>query len=66
MKKVISALVLVFTIGQVTIGNANLRQDECEELGALVFVGSIQRGMDPIEAYDLAMWARQDCENNFQ
>ena len=66
MKKVISALVLVFAIGQVTIGNANLPQDDCEELGALVFRGSIDRGMDPIAAYDLAMWARQDCENGFQ
>ena len=66
MKKVISTLILVLAIGQVAIGKANLIQDDCEELGALVFAGSIERGMDPIAAYDLAMWARQDCENGFQ
>lgn len=66
MKKFVSTLILFIAIGQVNVGNANLATDECEELGALVFVGSLQRGMDPIDAYDLAMWARQDCENNFQ
>ncbi len=66
MKKIISTIALVLAIVQVNIGNANLIQDDCEELGALVFAGSIERGMDPIAAYDLAIWARQDCENGFQ
>ncbi|AKA35475.1 hypothetical protein VC82_1870 [Flagellimonas lutaonensis] len=48
----------------VNLTNANLKNfsDDCEEFAALVYVGSINRGMDCIEAYDLAMWARQDCE----
>lgn len=42
-----------------------LISDECEEFGALLFRASIDRGMDAIDAYDLAMWGRQDCEENW-
>lgn len=68
MRKFVSTLILttVFAVGHVSIANANPIQNDCEELGALVFVGSLERGMDPIDAYDLASWARQDCENGYQ
>lgn len=68
MKKLFFVFVLTFSFLSTNFLNANSAadlSDECEEFAALLFVGSLERGMDPIDAYDLAMWGRWDCENNW-
>ena len=66
-KNVLSFMAVICMVFSLNAKNNNeVISEDCDELGALVFVGSLQRGMSAIDAYDLAYSVRVWCEQDFE
>lgn len=59
----LSCMLVVINLNANLENSPVLPSEDCDEFAALVFVGTLQRGKSCEEAFDLALWAKNDCES---
>jgi len=70
MKKVIGVFLFLFIFSasvkaESSENNNVLLFGDCDEFAALVFTGGLQAGWSPERAFEVALWAYNDCETTW-